>query len=159
MDTGLSQEKLRELFDRVMRNVTEKESGILLYQDKGPPGGNLCTVYIVFEKGYRHSVSMCAEESIFTRITRHMLQEEVVGPQDVEDCAKEYCNVLCGHIAAELYRATKVASRFGLPVFCRGICQPKDHRRQFEINYSSDRDERIQLIHHTYAPECTGGRV
>lgn len=153
MDIGLSQEKLRELFDRVMRNVTERESGILLYQEKDPPGGDLCTVYIIFDKGFRHGVSMCAEASVFTRITRHMIQEELVGPQDVEDCAKEYFNVLCGHIAAELYRATKVASRFGLPVFCRGNCQPKDHRRQFEINYSSDRDERIQLIHHIYAPE------
>ncbi|MBD5459833.1 MAG: chemotaxis protein CheX [Lachnospiraceae bacterium] len=153
MDTGLSQEKLREILDRVMRNVTEKESGILLHQEKDPPRGDLYTVYIVFDKGFRHSVSMCAEENMFKRIARHMMQEERVEPQDVEDCAKEYCNVLCGHIAAELYRATKVASRFGLPVFGRGNCQPQNHRKQFEISYSSDRNEWIQLIHHTYVPE------
>lgn len=153
MDTDLSQEKLQELLDRVMRNVTEKESGIRLYHEKDPPKGDLCTVYILFEKGFRRGVSMCAEESVFTRISRHMMQEEPAGPQDVEDCAKEYFNVLCGHLAAELYRATKVASRFGLPVFCRGICQPKDHRRQFALNYSSDKSEGIQLIHHAYAPE------
>lgn len=153
MDTVLSQDKLWEILDRGMRYVTEKESGILLHQEKEPPRGDLYTVYIVFERGFRHSVSVCAEETVFERIARHMMQEERIGPRDVEDCAKEYCNVLCGHVAAELYRATKVASRFGLPVFGPGNCQPRNYRRQFEISYSSDRNEWIQVIHHTYVPE------
>lgn len=148
MDTFLSQEKLQEVFDQVIRNVTEREAGILLYQENAPPNGELYTVYAAFEGGFNSSLSLCADASMFTRLTQHMMREKEITPQDVEDFTKEYFNVVCGHIAAELFRTTRVASRFGVPAFYYGRYEPEGRREQFALRYSSDQNECAQLIHH-----------
>lgn len=149
MDTILPQEKLCEVFDQITRDITEKVAGVRLYQGNAPPSDDVCTVYAAFERGFSSSLSLCAERSLFTRLTQHMLQEESVSEQDVEDFSKEYFNVLCGYVASALYRATGVASRFGIPSFHRGRYRPPDQQDHFEISYFSDRDESARLTHHT----------
>ena len=50
MDTALSQQSLEEMLDTVVREVTETTAGIRLYHDTQPPAGELCTIYITFQK-------------------------------------------------------------------------------------------------------------
>lgn len=148
MNQNLTKDCLTEIFDQVVRDITRREAGIVLQPDAPPLKGELCTVYTVFDKGYRASLSLCAERSIFVRLTRHMMDREDVTLQDVELFAKEYFNVLCGHIATELYQITKVPARFGVPVFYQGRYTPKDHLEHIVLTYSNDEEERAQLIHH-----------
>lgn len=148
MDTAMPEEKLREVFDRITREVTQDAVGIHLEMGGAAPGDDLCTVHIGFKKGFHSSLSLRADTSMLARLTQSILHKENVTPQDLEDVAKEYFNVLCGHIASALYQATRVASRFDVPSFHRGSFAPQGQREQFILSYADDRDNSAQLIHH-----------
>lgn len=152
MNTAMSQEELKRLFDAAVREVTQNTAGVRLYQGTEPPDGELCTVYIKFKNGFRSSLSLCADTAILARMAKNMLQVENLTPQDLEDFSKEYFNILCGKISSQLFRATKVASRFDAPSFYLGCYEPKDQQAQFALNYSSDRQEGAQLVHHVPYP-------
>ncbi len=160
MDTEMSKEKLKEVLDRITRKVTEESAGIHLNPGKSGPEEDQCTVHVRFHRGSLSNLSLRADMEMFTRLARSMLQTEQITLQDLEDVAKEYFNVLCGHIVIALYKATHVGSRFGVPSFYRGAFVPKDRKEQFVLNYSSDRNEAAQLAHHVPIPRgetSTGG--
>lgn len=147
MDTAMSEEKLHDVFDQVIREVTEKLAGIRLSERYIPVKEDSCTIHAVFARGFRSSLSLCADTSMFIRLTQAMLQEEEVTEQDVEDFTKEYFNVVCGHIASKLFQVTKIASRFGIPEFYTGYYQPENQKEHFAICYSSDKNEGARLSH------------
>lgn len=149
MNTVISQEVLDTIFDEVTRQITETVAGIRLCRGNAVPSGEVCTVYAAFERGFRSSISLCAETSVFTRLTQNIMQNTQVTPQDVEDFTKEYFNILCGHVASRLFQVTKIASRFEIPSFHFGHYQPETHQDQFIINYTSDKNECVLLTHHT----------
>lgn len=157
MEIAVPEEKLREIFDRITREVTQDSVGIRLVEGESGPEGDLCTVHIGFNQGFHSSLSLRADMGMLTRLTQSMLQEEKVTPQDLEDVTKEYFNVLCGHIAKALYQATKVASRFDVPSFYPGSFSPKGQKEQFALNYADDRDDAAQLVHHI--PDSPGPAV
>ena len=142
MDKTIPEEKLREELDRIIREVTESSAGIALTRGAAAPGKHICTVHIGFRKGF-HS-----------RLAQSILREEHITAQDLEDVAKEYFNVLCGHIAAALYNSTHISARFSVPSFHWGNYSPKDHREQFVIRYSSGQDEAAELVHHVPVPQA-----
>ena len=148
MDTVMPEEKLKEVLDRIARKVTEESAGIRLVQGENVPEGDMCTVHIGFRQGFRSSLTLRADTAMLTRLTQSMLKEENVTPQDLEDVTKEYFNVLCGHVATALYKATRVAARFSVPSFHRGSYSPENHKEQFVLNYACGREGTAQLIHH-----------
>jgi len=147
----VSRVELEKVFNQTLQEVTDQIGGIHLYQGGEAPQGDLCTVYASFEKGFHSSLSLCADKAMFIRLTQNMMQEEDISPEDMEDFSKEYFNVVCGHIAVELFHATKVPSRFGLPSFYSGRYQPEDEKEQFVLSYCSDQSEGAQLTHLTSA--------
>lgn len=149
MDAMLSRKELEAVFDPITRDVTRRTAGIELYRGNTPPAGELYTVCTAFERGFAFSLSLCAEASLFFRLTRRMMGREDISFQDVEDFAKEYFNVLCGNIAVRLFQATQVASRFAVPVFCAGRYQPDGYRDHLILSYTSDENENAQLIHYS----------
>ncbi len=96
-------------------------------------------------------MSLCAEASLFARLTKYMMQEEEITHQDVEDFSKEYFNMLCGQIASRLYQVTKIAVRFGIPSFHYGRYIPEGHDEHFELRYTSDGNENAEIT--CLAPE------
>ena len=148
MNTAMPEEKLREIFDRITREVTRDSAGIPLAEGGKGPGADVCTVHIGFHKGFHSSLSLRADRELLVRVSRAILQTEEISPQDLEDVTKEYLNVLCGHIAQVMYRATHVVSRFDVPFFCQGEFSPPGEKVQFVINYADDRQNAAQLVHH-----------
>ena len=148
VDKAIPEEKLREDLDRIMREVTEASAGIALVRGETEPGEHTCTVHIGFCRGFRSSLSLRADAALFIRLAQSMLGLEHITAQDLEDVAKEYFNVLCGHIAAALYKATQVSARLSVPSFHWGSYSPKGHKEQFVIRYSSGRNEAAELVHH-----------
>lgn len=148
MDTAMSEEKLREIFDRITREVTEKYLGIPLVERSSAPKGDLCTVYIGFTQGFHSGLSFRADMGLLTRLTRSILQTEEFTFRDLEDVTKEYFNVLCGHIAKAMYHATKVVSRFDVPAFYPGSPSLGGQKEQFALNYADDKNNAAQLVHH-----------
>lgn len=147
MDTLVSRAELEKMFDQTLQEVTHRVGGIRLCQGDVPPEGEVYTVYVTFEKGARSSLCLCADKSMFIRLTKYMMRADEVTSQDIEDFSKEYFNVVCGYIAAKLFQTTRVASRFGIPNFCSGRYQPENYEEHLVLSYSGDQSEGAQLIH------------
>lgn len=148
VDTIMPEEQLREVLDRVARQVAEDSGGIRLLQGDALPGEDSCTIHIRFRKGFRSTLSLRADRTLFTRLAQAMLGVETVTLQDMEDAGKEYFNVLCGHIVGAMYRATHIASRFDVPTFYYGTYSPEGQEDQFDLRYSMEGGAAVQLIHH-----------
>lgn len=152
MNTALPQKELEGLLDAAVREVTSKIAGVHLFPGGEPPEEDFCTVYISFRKEFHSSLSLRTDTSLLTSLARSALETETVTPQDLEDFAKEYFNVLCGKIAAIFFKTTKKPARFSVPSFYWGLYEPEGQRRQFALNYSDEQHRSAQLIHHVPVP-------
>lgn len=153
MNTAMSQQELAKLLDEAVREVTEQTAGVQLFPGGETPVENLCTVHITFSRGFHTSLSLCADTRLLFRMARNALQEEDLTQQDLEDFCKEYFNILCGKIAAILFRTTKVPARFSVPAFYHGRYTPKNHQTQFMLTYADEQKESAQLMHHVPQPQ------
>ncbi len=150
----LTDSQIKELWDKVLKDITEHISSIQLYKQDDTFLGETCTVQTTFEGGYNATLFLCADTALFTRLAQCVLQSETVSQQDVEDFAKEYFNIICGHIVAKIFQAAHVSSRFSIPDFCTGRIIPEDKGKiRFVLNYKSNCNEGIQLIHQNSALE------
>jgi len=148
MDTVLSDQQLRDIYDNSARLVTQQTSGIRLEQRDVHLKQDVCTLYTNFELHIHSGLAMYADAGLFKRLAQRMMCSETVDRQDVEDFAKEYFNVLCGHIAVALFRNTNLAVRFQIPTFHWGWYQPAEQEEGIEVGFLSDENEGIQLIHY-----------
>lgn len=149
MYNSVPQQDLMEIYDQIAREITPQAAGIRLQPGGEGPREEICTVCILFEKEFRMALSVCAEKSMFVRTAQYMMQTEEISRQDIEDVAKEYINVLCGHFASRLFRLTKTPARFSVPAFHEGRRPLEGHREDFVLTYTGDGDEHVQLIHYT----------
>lgn len=152
MNTALAKEELERILDQAVQDVTERTAGVRLHQGTQSPGEDLCTVQITFDKGFRTSLTLCADTGLLKRMASNSFHEESVSPEDLEEFSKEYFNVLCGRIAVAMFQATQVPAHFAPPVFYRGRYEPEDREIQFMITYSDEHCQGAQLIHHV--PLC-----
>lgn len=152
MDRLMPREKLRVMLDQVTREITRREAGICLSPVE--PGGNrpvedACTVYITFECGMDGTLCLSANTATFIRIAQAVVQTDDLTSRDVEDVAKEYLNVLGGHVLIRLFPEAKRPARFSVPFFCRGIYAPKGERLSIALDYAGDRAEQVQFSYYT----------
>ena len=120
MNTVIAKEQLEQILDQVLQDVTERATGVCLNQGDQPPGEDLCTVHITFDKGFSTSLTLCADRSLLARMARNTFHEDEVAPEDLEEFSKEYFNVLCGKIVGAVYQATRIPGHFSPPTFYHG---------------------------------------
>lgn len=147
MISVIPKERLTEIFDWAVREITSQTVGIALAPGGAAPSGEQYTVHIMFDDHFGTSLCFCAERALFIRLAQRMIMEEEISPQDMEAVAMEYHNILCGHIAAKLFPATKTPVRFSVPAFYPGRYVPEGHVEYIVLTYSDDQKEKAQLIH------------
>lgn len=148
MNTAMAKEELAQILDQAVQDVTERTAGVRLHQGEQSPGEDLCTVQVTFDKGFRTSLTLCADTELLCHMASNSFHEESVSPEDLEEFSKEYFNVLCGRIAGAMFRATQVPAHFGPPRFYRGRYEPEGREIQFMLTYSDEYSRGAQLIHH-----------
>lgn len=153
MNTAMTKEELEQILDQAVQDVTECTAGVRLHQGTQSPGEDLCTVQITFDRGFRTSLTLCADTGLLYRMASNSFQEESVSSEDLEEFSKEYFNVLCGRIARAMFQATQVPAHFGPPVFYHGRYEPEGSEVQFILTYSDEKCGGAQFIHHV---PCSG---
>lgn len=148
MNTAMAKEELAQILDQAVQDVTERTAGVRLHQGEQPPGDDLCTVQITFDKGFHTSLTLCADTGLLYRMACNSFHEESVSQEDLEEFSKEYFNVLCGRVAGAMFRATQIPAHFGPPVFYHGCYEPERREIQFVLTYRDDCCGGAQLIHH-----------
>lgn len=157
MNTVLTKERLEQILDQALQDVTEQTAGVHLNQGDHPPGEDLCTVHITFDKGFSTSLTLCADTSLLCRMARNSFHEDEVNSEDLEEFTKEYFNVLCGKIAGAMFQATQIPAHFGPPTFYHGRYEPEGQEVQFVLTYSDEHCQGAQLIHHVPCSHNTDG--
>ncbi|MCI9170136.1 MAG: hypothetical protein HFF42_04285 [Lawsonibacter sp.] len=156
MNTAMTKESLAQILDQALQEVTECTAGVCLRQGDQPPGEDLCTVHITFDKGFSTSLTLCADKSLLARMARNSFHEDEVTPEDLEEFCKEYLNVLCGKVTGAMFQATHIPAHFGQPVFYQGRYEPEGQEVQFILTYSDEHSEGAQLIHHVPSSQENG---
>lgn len=145
---ALSQEQIQMILDQVMRDITNRLAEIQRSNQEVPLSHDVCTVHTTFEGGYNAILVLYADTALMTKLTQQVIQEESVAPQDVEEFAREYFNVICGQIVAGLFKAAHISSRFRIPTYCVGRYVPQgDGTCLCVLNYKSEDHGGAQLIH------------
>ncbi len=144
---ALHPEELQKILDNVMQNITNRFTCIQLSQEDAPPSGQVCSVHSTFDGDCHGTLVLFADLNLMTRLAQVFLQEESVTPQDVEDCAKEYFNIICGQVVAGLFQAAHLTSRFNIPSFQQGKYLPDGQSDPLcVLNYTSNCNEVAQLL-------------
>lgn len=156
MNTVLTEERLEQILDQALQNVTEQTAGVRLNQGDQPLGEDICTVHITFDRGFSTSLSLCADTSLLARMARNSFHEDEVNSDDLEEFTKEYFNVLCGKIAGAMFQATQISAHFGPPAFYHRRYEPEGQEVQFVLTYSDEHSEGAQLIHHVPSSHTDG---
>ena len=155
MVEAIIQREIPKILDRVMQNISSHVIDIRLCDQPRPlTDDQICTIHTKFEGGYCGILVLYTDMELLLRLVRDLIPENEISPQDVEDFAKEYFNVICGQIVSQLFEATHIASRFHIPTFCRGKYVPEGLRGggQCVRNYVSRYNEGAQLIHQFVRP-------
>lgn len=89
MNTVMTREALEQILDQALQDVTEQTAGVRLHQGDQPPGEDLCTVHITFDKGFGTSLTLCADTSLLARMACNSFHEDAVTQEDLEEFCKE----------------------------------------------------------------------
>ena len=141
--------KIDALIQLVTVQVAETVANVKLRRERSPLdfGVDMCTVYTSTKGAYQMRLVLCAEKSFLLRIAEHMLGEPISGFGDIEEAAKEFFNILCGHIVGEIARQCRVKAMFTPPSFVRGSCFMKKTGKQAEssICFVSSQNEKLYV--------------
>ena len=81
MNTAMEKEKLEQILDQAVQDVTERTAGVQLHRGNQLPGEDLCTVQITFDRGFHTSLTLCADTGLLYRMACNSFHEESVMSQ------------------------------------------------------------------------------
>lgn len=140
--------ELQTILNCSIQDITNRFAGIQLLEENTALSDDICTVHTVLEGGHPAALLLCADTALLTRLARIIMRRDSVTPQDVEDVATEYFNIICGRVAAGIFQAAHIPSRFQSPRFRMGRYVPESGSPcQCVLNYNSGNNERAQLIY------------
>lgn len=149
---SLTPVQLHELICDMTKRITQNVAHIDLTLCDIEPDSHrdLCSVYTTLSGGYSTCFVLCAERSFFHRLTENILGYPTDDPEDLEEYAKEYFNVLCGRLVGEIYQLTKLGAKFHPPIFQEGHYSlipsaPDVHLEA--IRFTNHKSEHLMVLH------------
>lgn len=123
----LDEDPIQILINDTIKEVFKQVAQIELQNCTAPKviSKDLCTVYTEFTGGYTIHFAFCAEKKLLKHIAENMLDEPITESEDIEECAKEFLNILCGHMVKTIFGKTKTAARFHSPYFIEEYYVPE----------------------------------
>lgn len=117
----LQMEELSPIMERVVCDITQRVGRLELspaQQASSEGHGPRCALQTTLDGAYRSRLVLAGDYAFFSHLAENMMGGPPA-PEDVEDYALEYFNMLCGHVVAEIFRETQAAAKFHCPIFCR----------------------------------------
>ena len=146
--------EFQDILDRVIKDITQNMASIKLYKKDKALSSEICIAKTKFEGGFNATIILCADVSLIIRLAQHVLQEENISTQDIEDFTKEYLNIICGQIVNIIFQTSHIVSRFSIPDIYTDFNLSEDFiDNRFVLNYTSCCNDGIKLIHQIYPLE------
>ena len=141
-------QELKQVLNHSIQDTTSRYGGIQLMEQDVMLSNDICTVHTMLENAQRSALLLYADTALLTRLAQRILHSEEVTQQDVEDVAKEYLNIICGQVAAGLFRMAHISSRFESPSFRVGHYLPEGEVAcRCELNYEGGHNECMRLLY------------
>lgn len=120
---------VQQILDDAARDITKRLAGIELERAQWPQGdsSDIASLYTATTGSYSITVVYHAETRLLRYIAEKMKRRPIEDAEEVEMYAKEYFNILCGHIISKINRLTKASARFGVPNYRRGFYTAEDY--------------------------------
>lgn len=144
---ALTEQEFLSISDQALRKITHHMGLVRLFSQQSESSEDMCTVYTTFEGDYQGSLILCMDTEFLLHLAQQVLDANDVTPQDMEDTAKEFFNVLCGNVSAGLHQSAGLSTRFRIPQFRCGPVAPVPEPCRV-LFYTSCRQEGLQLIHY-----------
>ena len=143
--------ELQTILGSSLQDTSCRFAGVCLSPEGTCPSAELsddtCTVQTTFRGGCRADLALCADTALFARLARNVMGAEAVTQQDIRDVATEYFNIVCGRVAAGLFRTSRIAPRFQIPSFRPGLYLPQEQPAKLcVLKFHCTRQEHIHLI-------------
>lgn len=149
-----AEQKLQDILSSSLQDTTIRFAGIRIWEDVVAPSDDICTVHTILEGRRPAALLLHADRALLVRLARAIMHQNVLSPQDVEDVATEYFNVVCGRVVAALFEADHISACFHSPSFHFGRYLPQtDATYQCILNYSGGDNERMQLTYLGLCPQ------
>lgn len=111
-------------------------------------------VYTMAEGEVPLALALHTPEPVLRRVSAHMLGEEELIAQDLEECAMEYMNVLSGWVVSQLYQQLGRSVMLFPPKIGQGGQPPEAERTGGgTLYFATDRGEPLAL--QWICPACT----
>ena len=138
---------LRSILNCYLQETTSRFAGIHLCEQEAQLSDDVCTIHAVLETPRHITLLLYADVSLMARLAQNIMHQEVVTQRDIQDVAIEYFNVVCGRVAANMYRAARISSRFQTPRFFQGCYLPDGHPcSQCVLNFKGENMENVRLV-------------
>lgn len=145
---NLCVDKLQAILSGSLQDTTLRFAGIRIWEDVAAPSDDICTVHTILESSRPAALLLHADRALLTRLARAIMRQDILSPQDVEDVATEYFNIVCGRVVAGLFEATHMSACFQSPSFHLGRYLPQTASAcRCVLNYAGGDNERMQLIY------------
>lgn len=144
---SLTQGEIQQVLDVVIQDVTRKMAAFDLQKVEEAFSDQAYTVHVDVYGCCDTTLTLWMEPEYLYRLSQQMLQEEQICPQDMEDVAKEYINVIGGQLIAHLFPKIRRSVRFCLPQFYVGQWLPnRPVGRACRGEYANQFQERAVLL-------------
>lgn len=145
---GLDCGEIDSLISRTTVWMARKVANIQLRMDRPTrePKPSCCAVYTTTKGAYQVQLVLCASRKTLRRIAQGMLGESSDDPEEIEEAAKEFLNILCGNIVSEIARRYRANVLFSPPHFACDVRPPLLGGWSERMSFADGRDVEIYII-------------
>ncbi|MBR5509589.1 MAG: chemotaxis protein CheX [Lachnospiraceae bacterium] len=133
---------VEEILDSSVRDISRRVGKLeVIDSQKGSVGELESPLTVCVETtGERQEVlSFCVDGQVMETMARNMMHGAEVNEKDIEYCAMEFFNILCGRVISTINRTYNTRMRFSVPSIRKGNCSNDEGEKiwsQWSYNYS-----------------------
>ena len=116
---------VEKILDSSVRDISRRVGKLEVIDSQKGSAGELespYTVCVVTTGEMQDVLSFCADGQVMEAMARNMMHGADVNEKDIEYCAMEFFNILCGQMISTINRTYNTRVRFSVPSIRRGNC-------------------------------------
>lgn len=144
-------EDMEGMLDGAMKDITKRMAGIDLERietDTLPDNGKVSALITELSGPDGITLAYNVENALLWKIAQGMKRRPIEDMEEAGEYAREYFNVVCGHLISRLSRKTKTILRFTMPEYLPHCFGEKDSKNAFVLYYRSQEGSvRVQGVY------------
>lgn len=128
----MTEAEVEKILDSSVKDISRRVGKLEVIDSRKGSVGKLESPYDIFvvtTGEFQEVFSFCVDRKVMETMARNMMHGADVEEKDIEYCAMEFVNILCGQMISRINRAYNTRVRFSVPSIRRGSCSDDDARK------------------------------